>query len=66
VIGPGKYDDVCSEIRERLQATGVIIIVFAGSQGSGFSCQAPPDLTLHLPAILETIAAEIRRGGIDA
>ena len=37
--GPGKYDDVCTVVRETTNATGAIVIVLNGNQGSGFSCQ---------------------------
>jgi hypothetical protein len=59
--GPGKYDDACTQAREHTKATAVLLIVFEGKDGSGFSYQG--DL-LHLaavPDILENVAAEIRR-----
>ena len=60
-IGPGKYDSWCSRIREETGAEGVIVIIFGGEEGSGFSMQAPPDLTADLPAILHKVAGAIER-----
>jgi hypothetical protein len=65
-IGPGKYDDLCTLVREQAKAQGVIVIVIDGSKGTGFSCQADHLTTARLPAILESVAADIRRSGIIA
>jgi hypothetical protein len=59
-IGPGKYDDLCTMVREKAKAKGVIVIVFGGDKGGGFSCQADPLTALALPEILEQVAADIR------
>lgn len=58
-IGPGKYDALCTEIREETKAQGVILMVFDGDQGCGFSVQAPFELTLGLPSILRDLAQQI-------
>jgi len=67
-IGPGKYDDLCTLVRERAGIGtelrgegGVILIVVGGNKGSGFSCQATLDTTLALPDILEDIAKQMRK-----
>jgi len=60
--GPGKYDSICTLVREQAQAEGAIVIILNGNQGSGFSMQAPPGATASLPAILETLARQIREG----
>jgi hypothetical protein len=65
-IGPGKYDPECTDIRTRDQAEGVILIVIRGVKGSGFSCQATPEITFSLPQILRNIADDIERSGIRA
>lgn len=62
-IGPGKYDDLCTHVREQSGAAGVVVIVLGGKRGSGFSCQADLPTTLALPEMLETIAREIRESG---
>jgi hypothetical protein len=60
MMGPGKYDDLCTLVREKTGASGVIMIVVSGDKGSGFSCQADLRTTLMLPTLLETIARQIR------
>lgn len=62
-FGPGKYDDVCTHVREETQAQGVIVLVLNGKFGSGFSMQADLETTANLPTILENIAAQIRASG---
>lgn len=61
-LGPGKYDDLCTYVRENAKAAGAIVIVIRGDKGSGFACQTEPDVLLALPAILESMAAELRAG----
>lgn len=61
MMGPGKYDDLCTIVREQAQAAGVIVIVIGGNKGSGFSCQADLMATAKLPDLLEIMAAEIRK-----
>jgi hypothetical protein len=63
-IGPGKYDAICTEVREKTGAAGVLLIVLDGKLGSGFSCQASLQATANLPDMLESVAATIRRDGI--
>ena len=35
-IGPGKYDEMCTDIRIITKAAGVLLIVLDGDRGSGF------------------------------
>ena len=58
---PGKYDDLCTEARLKAKAHGAILIILGGDKGFGFSVQMPEKAIAGLPAILETLAAEIRR-----
>ena len=58
-LGPGKYDDLATLVRERAQARGAIVIVVDGALGSGFSVQADLLLTMTLPALLRAVAAQI-------
>jgi hypothetical protein len=66
-LGPGKYDDLCTFVREQVEITdhggGVMLIVFGGNRGNGFACQADLATTLALPDILEAIARQIRADG---
>jgi hypothetical protein len=55
-LGPGKYDDVVTDVREKLEAIGCILLVFEGKQGTGFSVQAPLELQLKLPQMLRSMA----------
>jgi hypothetical protein len=60
-VGPGKYDDVCTQVREQTDAHFVIVIVGGGSRGSGFSVQTDnPTMLESLPSLLESIARQIR------
>lgn len=59
-LGPGKYDDLCTYVRERTGGT-VLLIVLAGEDGGGFSAQTEdPGMLLKLSEILEEVAAQIR------
>ena len=58
--GPGKYDDICTMVRENTQATGAIVIVVDGNKGSGFSVQTiSPDFASILPKILRLMADDL-------
>lgn len=59
-IGPGKYDDLCTYVREQAQAAGAILIILDGRLGSGFACQASIEATLKLPELLEEMARQLR------
>jgi hypothetical protein len=60
MLGPGKYDDLCTHVREQAHADGVVLIIANGARGSGFSVQAPIDVHAALPAVLESLAESIR------
>jgi hypothetical protein len=62
-LGPGKYDALCTHVREQTKARGVLLIVIDGDQGAGFSCQADLEVTLTLPDLLEFLARQIRADG---
>ena len=59
MIGPGKYDDVCTEIRERFHAKGVILIIDGGDRGHGFSAQLDIAKTFLIPKALRKIADDM-------
>jgi hypothetical protein len=65
MIGPGKYDDLCTHVVEQTgiakRGGGVILVVVGGDRGSGFSCQADLATTLIVPDMLEHIAQQIRQ-----
>lgn len=61
MIGPGKYDAACTMVRVQTNAQSVVVIVEGGLKGNGFSVQTMnPKFDAGLPALLETIAAQIR------
>jgi hypothetical protein len=73
-VGPGKYDDLCTLVRERAgigdqDSGGAIVIVIGGNRGNraigelcyGFSCQSDLETTLALPDILESVAEQMRK-----
>ena len=63
MIGPGKYDALCTLVREKAKAKGVLLIVLNGDKGSGFSCQTDAESVLLLPEMLEYMAQQIRERG---
>ena len=55
-LGPGKYDEHATKVRNETDAAGVILIVIDGKRGSGFSVQASPDFVARLPTLLRAVA----------
>lgn len=58
-LGPGKYDDLVTDIRTQTDAAGVVLLVFGGNRGSGFSAQATADVISRLPKILRGMADDL-------
>lgn len=58
-FGAGKYDDVCSLVREKTNADGVVLIVLGGDKGGGFSVQGDLALIEKLPSLLFNVARDI-------
>lgn len=59
MIGPGKYDELCTEAREKAQSVGAILMIFEGENGWGFSVQMPPHLMAQLPPLLREVANKV-------
>ncbi len=60
-VGPGKYDDICTKIREQVNADGVILIIANGDRGNGISIQcSSASLILSLANMLEEAAKQIK------
>lgn len=57
--GPGKYDTIATKARTEAQAKGVLLIVFGGKDGGGFSAQLPADILITIPDILRDVARQI-------
>lgn len=58
-IGPGKYDDQATRVREETEAEGVMVVVVNGNLGGGFSVQGPIDFQIGLPDVLRFMADQI-------
>jgi hypothetical protein len=59
--GPGKYDEIATVARESTDAMALVLIVFNGNKGSGFSVQSESDVWIKiLPDMLEAMAKQIR------
>jgi hypothetical protein len=61
-IGPGKYDFEVTQIREQLQADGIILVVFGGIKGHSFCAQLDARIVLNTPQMLREIADNIEKG----
>lgn len=60
-FGPGKYDDMCTSVRLKTDAKGVILIVFGGNRGPGFSQQWVLEDPLETVDTLMNAAANLRK-----
>jgi hypothetical protein len=63
-FGPGKYDDLCSYVREQVGGA-VVLIVLGGDRGPGVSVQGDDRGMVMLPDLLETVARQIRQDNAD-
>lgn len=67
-IGAGKFDGVATLVRNVTGARGVVVIIFDGIRGSGFSAQLP-DAAHHRPMVkaLRAVLEQMERDlGITA
>lgn len=58
-LGPGKYDEFCTAIREQTDARLVAVIVVGGQEGFGFAVQGVPELVQVLPDMLRHVAKDV-------
>lgn len=58
MIGPGKYDELATYVRETAQAETAVVLILQGNDGSGFSVQTTKPLGI-LPGLLRRLADEI-------
>jgi len=66
MIGPGRYDDITTRLRELTDADGVVLIVLNGYKGSGFSVQVPePQDGFQLATVLRAVADEVTKDTIE-
>lgn len=59
MMGPGKYDDLCTQVRTQAKARGAMVIILEGDKGSGFSVQLDATLMVGFPEVLRKVADEI-------
>lgn len=59
-LGPGKYNELCTYVREHSHAEAAAVIIINGDHGAGFSVQAPIRAQLVLSDMLELVARQIR------
>jgi len=63
-FGPGKYDELCTNVREASGAESVVLMVLGGNKGSGFSVQSKSAVAPELLAnLLEYVSRLIREDG---
>lgn len=55
-LGPGRYNDVVTEIRQRLNAAGVLLVVVDGIHGHGAPCQFTPEAKQLIIPFLHRVA----------
>jgi hypothetical protein len=61
MIGPGKYDDVCTVVREMTGAACALVLVIGGNKGAGFSVQTTARIDpVTLASLLEDMARQLR------
>ena len=59
-LGAGKYDPLCTHVREQAKAECVLLIVMGGDKGNGFSMQTANLLLLAgVPDLLRDVARQI-------
>lgn len=62
MIGPGKYDDVATAAVQASGAMdGVLLIVFSGIYGHGFSAQLSVEAMKRVPKTLREVADQVER-----
>jgi len=60
--GPGKFDLLCTYVREKAGAEGAAVVVIdANGTNSGFSVQCPRALYKPLASVFRHVANEIER-----
>jgi hypothetical protein len=58
-LGAGRYDDLCTRVRDDAKARSAVIIVVGGEYGHGFSVQAPAEDAEVLIHVLRDVADQI-------
>jgi hypothetical protein len=58
-LGPGKYDELCTYVREQSHAEAAVVIILNGNRGAGFSVQASAEVLAVLSDLLRSTAKQI-------
>ena len=63
-LGEGKYDPLCTYVREKAKAKACIVIIMGGNHGHGFSMQAEEKVSSmewvsEIPEVLRKVANDI-------
>lgn len=59
-IGPGKYDDITTYVREQTQAGVVMVLVVGGIKGDGFAVQVAGQHAEGAAAVAKLLARALR------
>jgi hypothetical protein len=64
MIGPGKYDDLVTDIVKEVgidqHGGGVVLIIVGGNKGNGFSCQCDLGTLITLPELLQEVVNQMK------
>jgi hypothetical protein len=72
-MSEGKYDSICTKVREETKAAFALVIVLGGDKGEGFSLQmdaarVDPKFMLKVPTFLRNVAdgveKQLKEGGV--
>jgi hypothetical protein len=69
-MGPGKYDDAATLVRETTGAAGVVVVVLGGVLGDGYATQVASTLRAELETrrvvrLLRLIADDLERSATE-
>jgi hypothetical protein len=62
MFGPGKYDDLCKQIKDSTKAKGLLLVILDGDRGTGASCKMDFEIVKQMPNILRAVADEMEQG----
>ncbi|KKM95781.1 hypothetical protein LCGC14_1184770 [marine sediment metagenome] len=60
-VGPGKYDLLCTYVREKAGATAAAVVVIKPGDGAGFSVQCPREISPMLVNVFRHVADQIEK-----
>ena len=63
--GPGRFDLLCTYVREKSKAEASAVVILSSKDGAGFSVQCPKALSKTLAGVFRHVADEIEREFAD-